>query len=236
MALAHQYGQTTNDHAMTHPSLPNYLALAGGSTFGVGDDGGPAAHPISGPSVFDLAIAHEHTARTYAEGMPASCALHSSGRYAVKHNPWVYFSDAESRRSCALDDVPLGTATSGRLASDVTDGTLPTVGLVIPDLCHDAHDCGLATADAWVADWVARIQEGADWTAGRLALVVTFDEAETGGDNTVMTVVIAPGVHGAVADQALTHLSWTRWMSDLIGSPAPRDAGAAPSLGAAFGL
>ncbi|HUX69945.1 MAG TPA: alkaline phosphatase family protein [Cellulomonadaceae bacterium] len=235
MALARRYGQTTHDLAETHPSLPNYLALAGGSTFGVRDDGGPAAHPITGPSVFDLALTHGHTARTYAEGMPTSCAVESSGRYAVKHNPWVYFSDAASRRACAVDDVPLGTTTSGRLVSDIAGGTLPSIGLVIPDLCHDAHDCDLATADAWVADWVARVQQGADWNAGRLAVVVTFDEAETGGDNTVMTVVVAPSIDGVVAGQALTHLSWTRWMSDLIGSPAPRDARAAPSLGAAFG-
>jgi len=236
VALARRYGQTANDRAVAHPSLPNYLALVGGSTFDVHDDGGPAAHPIAGPSVFDLAIAHGGSARTYAEAMPTSCATVSHGRYAVKHNPWVYFSDADSRRSCAIDDVPLGTTTSGRLSADVTSGSLPTVGLVIPDLCHDAHDCGLATADAWVAGWISHIQHGADWTAGRLAVVVTFDEAETGGDNTVMTVVIAPSVHGVVADQPLTHLSWTRWMSDLAGAPAPHDAATAPSLGAAFGL
>ena len=236
VALAHQFGRTSNDRAVTHPSLPNYLALAGGSTFGVHDDAGPSAHPLTGPSVFDLAISHGRSARTYAEAMPTSCALESHGRYAVKHNPWTYFSDPESRRSCAVDDVPMGTTTSGRLASDSASGSLPTVGLAIPDLCNDAHDCGLATADAWVADWVSRIQQGADWASGHLAVVVTFDEAETGSDNTVMTVVIAPTLHGAVVDQPLTHLSWTRWMSDLVDSPAPRDAADAASLGTAFGL
>src|SRR5437867_4229914 len=33
--LAQQYGLATNYYAITHPSLPNYLALTGGSTFGV---------------------------------------------------------------------------------------------------------------------------------------------------------------------------------------------------------
>jgi phosphatidylinositol-3-phosphatase len=236
VALARQYGRTSNDRAVTHPSLPNYLALAGGSTFGVRDDAGPSAHPLTGPSVFDLAISHGRSARTYAEAMTTTCALASHGRYAVKHNPWTYFSDPESRRSCAVDDVPMGTTTSGRLVSDIANGSLPTVGLAVPDLCNDAHDCGLATADAWVANWVSRIQQGDDWASGHLAVVVTFDEAETGGDNTVMTVVIAPMLHGVVVDQPLTHLSWTRWMSDLVDSPAPRDAAGAPSLGAAFGL
>ena len=36
--------------------------------------------------------------------------------------------------------------------TDITTGSFPSVGLVIPELCHDAHDCGLATADTWVAD------------------------------------------------------------------------------------
>ena len=234
--LAHTYGRTTRYRAMTHPSLPNYLALAGGSTFGVTDDGPPAAHPVHGPCVFDLAVTAGRTARTYAEAMPTKCALRAQGRYAVKHNPWAYFSDDTSRRACVADDVPLGSATSGALVDDIAAGTLPQVGLVVPDLCNDAHDCPLTTADAWVDGWVSRVLEGPDWRAGRLALVVTFDEAETSSDNTVLTVVVAPGLHGVVVDTPLTHESWTRWMSDLAGSPAPGDARTAPSLGAAFGL
>lgn len=234
--LAHTYGQTSHYRAMTHPSLPNYLALAGGSTFGVTDDGPPATHRVHGSSVFDQALAAGRTARTYAEAMPTSCAQQSQGRYAVKHNPWAYFSDDASRRACTTDDVPLGDATSGALYDDIAAGTLPEVGLVIPDLCNDAHDCPLATADAWVGGWVSRALRGPDWQAGRLAVVITFDEAETSSDNTVLTVVVAPGLRGAVSDGALTHESWTRWMSDLVGSPAPGDARDAPSLGAAFGL
>lgn len=236
MKLATTYGRTSHYSATTHPSLPNYLALAGGSTFGVKDDSPPAAHPVKGPSVFDLALTSGRTARTYAEAMPAACSLESHGRYAVKHNPWAYFSDDASRRACQLDDVPLGDATSGALHDDLANGTLPVVGFVVPDLCNDAHDCPLGTADAWVADWMAQALAGPDWQSGRLAVVVTFDEAESSGKNTVLTVVVAPGLHGVVADTALTHQSWTRWMSDLVGATAPGDAGSAPSLGSAFGL
>jgi hypothetical protein len=236
VTIAQNFGQTTHYQAVAHPSLPNYLALAGGSTFGVKDDGPPAAHPIHGSSVFDLANASGRTARTYVEGMATNCAMSSQGRYAVKHNPWVYFSDDASRRACAVDDVPLGGPTSGALADDIAAGALPTVGLVVPDLCNDAHDCPLSTADTWVNAWVSRVLQGPDWEAGRLAVVITFDESETDGDNTVLTVVVAPGLHGRVVDAALTHASWTRWMSDLAGSPAPGDGAGALSLGAAFGL
>ena len=36
--LQKAYGFTTHHTAATHPSLPNYLEIAGGSTFGVTDD------------------------------------------------------------------------------------------------------------------------------------------------------------------------------------------------------
>ncbi|HEX5333456.1 MAG TPA: hypothetical protein VFW79_12505, partial [Cellulomonas sp.] len=75
MKLATTYGRTSLYSATTHPSLPNYLDLAAGSTFGVTDDSPPAAHPIQGPSVFDLARTSGRSARTYAEAMPAACSL-----------------------------------------------------------------------------------------------------------------------------------------------------------------
>src|SRR3954471_2570884 len=73
-SLASTYGRTTDYHARTHPSLPNYLALAGGTTFGVRDDLNPSSHPLAGQSIFDRAIAGGRTAKTYADSMPSSCA------------------------------------------------------------------------------------------------------------------------------------------------------------------
>ena len=55
-SLADTYGQTTAYQAVAHPSLPNYLAIIGGSTFGVTDDQPPPDHPVTGDSVLDLAI------------------------------------------------------------------------------------------------------------------------------------------------------------------------------------
>ena len=37
-SLAHRYGLARGMYAISHPSLPNYLALTGGSTFGITDD------------------------------------------------------------------------------------------------------------------------------------------------------------------------------------------------------
>lgn len=234
--MARTYGHTTAYRAVTHPSLPNYLAIAGGSTFGVRDDRSPASHRLSGPSVFDLALANGRTAKTYADAMPGACALTSTSRYAVKHNPWTYFSDRASRDNCRRFDVPLGTTTAGALRTDVDKGTLPNIGMLVPDICHDGHDCSLATADSWLKSWLQVVMAGPDYRGGRLAIVVTFDEDDSSADNTILTTVISPYTRGVTATTPYTHYSLTRYLADLVGARPPRSGATATSLRAAFSL
>lgn len=235
-AVSARYGHTTGYKAITHPSLPNYLALVGGSTFGIVDDADPVNHQLPGESAFDRALAAGHLAKTYAESMPSSCAQSSSGTYAVRHNPWAYFSDAGPRANCRRDDVPAGTPSSGALNRDVRSGGLPTVGLLVPNLCHDAHNGSLATADSWLKSWLPILQAGPDYRAGRLAIIVTFDEDDGAADNTVLTVVVAPHTSHAVSSRSLTHFSITRYFSELTGTSPLRSAASAPSLRFEFHL
>lgn len=233
-SLAKAHGRTSAYKAVTHPSLPNYLAIAGGSTFGVRDDASPASHHITGPSAFDRAIAGGRTAKTYAEAMPSACGQTSTTKYAVKHNPWAYFSDAGPRANCRRFNVPTGTTAAGPLRSDIDAGTLPNLGLVIPDICHDGHDCSLATADTWLKGWLTRVQQGPDYRAGRLAIVVTFDEDDNSGNNTVLTVVASPYTNSVVSTRAYTHYSLTRYLAELTATTPLRSAATAPSLRADF--
>ncbi|MCU1589551.1 MAG: putative hydrolase [Frankiales bacterium] len=235
-SLASTYGRTAAYKAITHPSLPNYLALAGGSTFGIRDDRGPASHHLSGPSVFDRVIAGGRTAKSYVESMPGNCAQSATTKYAVKHNPWAYFSDAGPRASCRRFDVPAGTTASGALRHDIDAGTLPTVGLLVPDICHDGHDCSLATADGWLKSWLSVVMQGADYRSGRLAVVVTFDEDDTSSNNTVLTVVVSPYTAKVVSTRALNHYSLTRYLAELTGTTPLRAAATAPSMRADFRL
>ncbi len=235
-ALAREYGQTTDYRAVAHPSLPNYLALAGGSTFGVTDNADPSVHPIAGNSVFDSAIAAGSTAKTYVEAMPAPCALTSDGRYRVKHNAWPYFSDPTSRSNCQRFNVPAGTTTSGPLRTDVDAGALPTIGVLIPDMCHDGHDCSLATADDWLRQWLPMVMSGPDYRSGHLAIVVTFDEDDESGPNTVLTTVVAPHVKQVRSTDSLTHYSLSRYFAELTATTPLHQAAAAPSFRQAFGL
>jgi phospholipase C len=227
-SLAATYGSATDYQSLTHPSLPNYLAMLAGSTLGIRDDGDPSAHPVSGPSVLDLALAHGHTAKVYAESMPANCARSNADRYAARHNAWTYFPQSTG---CAHLDVP-----ADRIDADAAAGTLPNVGLLIPDLCHDGHDCALGEADGYLRDVLRTVMAGPDWQSGHLTVVITFDEVENDGSGTLLTAVVAPSLHGVQVATPLTHYSWSRWMTDLVGAPPLRLAAGAPSLGKAFHL
>src|SRR5258708_18754693 len=52
-SLANQGSEATGYAAVGHPSLPNYLALTGVSTFGVTTDCGPSACPINASNIAD---------------------------------------------------------------------------------------------------------------------------------------------------------------------------------------
>jgi phosphatidylinositol-3-phosphatase len=236
VSLGRRYGHTTNYRALAHPSLPNYLALTGGSTFGVRDDSNPAAHPIGGRSVFDQAIARHKSAKVYVESMPENCALTPSGNYAVKHNPWSYFNAPTPRADCRRHDVPAGTTVSGALHRDVVKGHLPTIGMLVPNLCDDAHNCPLATADSWLRTWMKAIEAGPDWKSGRLAVVITFDENDGVHPNTVLTTVASRSIRHRVSRDRYSHYSWTRLADQLIGAQPLRHARHARSLRVGFNL
>jgi acid phosphatase len=227
--LAEKYGYATRYRGVTHPSLPNYLAIAGGNTFGVDDDDPPADHPLSGASVFGKAIAAGSTAATYAEGMTSQCQLTNTGRYAVKHNPWAYFAD--ERSDCQDHDGPLSN-----LAGDIADGDLPAVGLVIPDMCNDGHDCSLRTTNAWMRREVGAVIDGPDFADGQLAVVITADEDDYRHGNKVLTVVAHPALDHAVVRTRLNHYGLSRSYADVGGFAPLRKAADARSLLDAFGL
>jgi hypothetical protein len=233
-SLAQQYGYATNWSAITHPSLPNYLAMAGGSTYGVTDDGSPASHPIGGPDAFGEAVAAGKTAKSYQESMTGNCLLTNSGRYAVKHNPWVYFID--DRTNCAKFDVPSGTDASGALHDDIVNGTLPNVGEVTPNLDNDAHDGSLLTADNWIKSWMQQIFTSRDWKSGQLAVIITADEDDGSQGNQVLTTVVHPSQNHHVVSTALTHYSWTIAMTDLAKAACLGASCKAPNAATAFGL
>lgn len=228
-SLATRYAYATGWHGVSYPSLPNYLAIAAGDTFGVTDDNPPSYHQLSGDTVFDQALNSGGTAKSYNESMPENCALKPAAPYAVKHNPWPYFTDSRSR--CNTYDVPLTS-----FNTDATGNQLPNVGMATPNLCNDAHDCSLTVADNWLKANLPAVLASSDFTSGRLTVIVTADTDDRSSSNAVLTVVLNAALSGEVVTTPLNHYSLTRYYDQVLGAPLLRKAGTAADMKVAFGL
>src|SRR5205809_8033392 len=63
--LADQYGLAQHWQSVTNPSQPNYIALIGGSTFGVSGDGN--SPNLNHPSIVDIIENSGHTWKAFAQ-------------------------------------------------------------------------------------------------------------------------------------------------------------------------
>jgi phosphatidylinositol-3-phosphatase len=232
-SLARRYGYASDWNDVGHPSLPNYLAIFGGSSFDMPADCAPSPGcTYPGPTVFGQALSRGETAKAYEESMSQPCSSDGGEGYDVNHNPWAYFPSETA--SCKSDDVPAGTPAAGALVSDIRNGSLPTVGMITPNLDHDGHNGTLAQADAWLQGWIPVLMSGPDWRTGRLAIVVVFDEGET--TEQVPFVLIAQGISGVKMSAPVNHYALTRLLDQFIGAPPLRQANTATDVGSLFGL
>ena len=100
--LARRGTLATHYFAISHPSLPNYLAIIGGSTFGIHTD--CTSCSASGLSLPQQLGKADVDWRAYMQGMPRSCYLGGhSGDYAKKHNPFYYFPGSSRMRPRASE-------------------------------------------------------------------------------------------------------------------------------------
>jgi hypothetical protein len=143
--LIGRYGLATESFAITHPSLPNYLALTSGSTQGIGSDCTECS--VDAPNIVDQLEAAHISWKAYMEDQPSPCFKGGeAGGYAKKHNPFIYYEDISgSARRCHK------IVGFGALAADLRGGTLPTYAWISPNLCDDGHDCGVSGSDKFLA-------------------------------------------------------------------------------------
>ena len=88
--LARRYSLAQQMYAIGHPSLPNYLALTGGSTHGISSDCTGCSVPGTGLAG-QLALAAHHLEGLHG-GPPRPCFQGAgAGDYAKKHDPFVYY-------------------------------------------------------------------------------------------------------------------------------------------------
>jgi len=226
-SLARRGALATQYFAITHPSLPNYVALISGSTHGIASDCPASACSVSGPSIVDQLEARHVPWRAYMEGMPHPCFYTSGdtvGEYAQRHDPFMYMRRVRARRSWCSRVVPFA-----RLAADERRG-LPRFAWITPNLCDDMHDCPVATGDRWLRAHVPALLRA----LGRHGLLlVTFDEgtSDRHGGGRVATIA-AGGLArpGARWGAAVSHYGLLATVEDLLGLPRLGHARAARPL------
>lgn len=231
--LAAACGLADNYSGITHPSLPNYIAMTSGDTARITDNCTDCS--VSTSSIFGQVGPRGW--RAYEESMPATGFTGGhAGTYAKKHNPAAYYTKLAG--AYAQNAVPLGTTAAGALTSDLRANRLPRYSFVTPDLCNDEHDCSISVGDAWLARWVPKILASRAYRAGGTALFITYDEGSD-SDNRVYTVVASPSTRkGTVSHVAFTHYSLLKTQERLLGLRClghACDAGTA-SMRTAFGL
>jgi hypothetical protein len=226
-ALARRYALIPTYFAVSHPSLPNYLALVSGSTQGVRTD--CTSCSFGTRNLADTLDSAGKTWKTYAEGLPRPGFNGPwAGRYAKKHDPLLYFRDVTSQKRRRDQIVPLT-----QLRRDLAGGKLPDFSLVVPDLCHDMHDCSVSTGDTWLAKFLQPLLASKQLLGG--VVFVVFDEGVTreGGGGRVAALALGSAVKPhSRAVRASTHYGMLRTIEDAWGlPPLGRSAQARPITG-----
>jgi phospholipase C len=215
-ALARRCGLAANYHHNAKVSLPNYLAMTSGSTHGLRRNCTPRQCSVGGPSIFTQLARHSFKWRAYQESMPGRCVRSSSGLYAARHNPVVYYRRIGDRK-CRRHVLPLGTRASGRLRTALERRGTPAYIFVTPNLCHDMHDCPVAIGDAWVSAWVRMIVRTRAYRAGHTVLFLTFDEGSDRNSH-IATIVVSPYTRaGKVSYRRYNHYSLMRTTERVLG-------------------
>ncbi len=194
--LANTYALATSYDAVTHPSLPNYIALTAGSSLSFTNDCGPKKCRTSASSIFSLLDFKGISWKSYAESMPSACDIvASSGNFFAKHVPALYYTYVTNNTSyCNSHVIPLGNVTrhSGQFYSDLNNGAFPSYAFVTPNICDDAHSCKLSVGDKWLSTFVPQIQAASIYSSTVIFIVFDEGKTNTGGGGHVVCLVVGP--------------------------------------------
>ncbi|HSD33467.1 MAG TPA: alkaline phosphatase family protein [Gemmatimonadales bacterium] len=212
-SLMTQYGYATQYYANTHPSIGNYFMLTAGQIITNSDS---YSATITEDNIVRHLLAAGKTWKSYAEDLPSvGYTGQKSGGYARKHNPLSFFSDVVNDSAQLKRLVPFT-----QFASDLAGDTLPNYAFVVPNLCNDAHDCSLETADAWLQTNIAPLLASPSFQTAGL-LVIVFDEADSdnthGGGRIVWTAISPKAKPGFTSATLYQHENTLRLMAEGLG-------------------
>ncbi|HET6848123.1 MAG TPA: alkaline phosphatase family protein [Gaiellales bacterium] len=229
--LRHHCGLATDYHAVTHPSLGNYIALTSGSIPRSirGTDCSPSAtcRSLHGSIFGQLGDRW----RVYAQSMPSPCYTGTTSLYAVRHTAAPYYPAV--RAACRHQQVRLRN-----LRTALADGRLHRFSLVVPNVVDDMHNGCASCGNDFLKTWIGRIHASPQYQDGSTVVFVTWDENDGTSGNQVSLLAMSPRTPaGARVTARLTHYSLLRSIEALLGLPYLGAAKTAPGgINRGFGL
>ena len=224
-----------------HPSLPNYLWLEAGTNFGIRNDSGPSTnHQSTTNHLVTLLEAAGISWKSYQEDISGTaCPVNSTGKYAPKHNPMVYFDDVINSSSYCIEHV----RPYPELARDLEVDTVPAYSFITPNLCNDMHDSSgcassdsIRNGDAWLAREVPKILGSPAFKRDGV-LFITFDEGQGSNDGPIGFIALSRYAKGGGYSNTIryTHSSLLRTVQHIFKvTPLLGDAANATDLGDLF--
>jgi phosphatidylinositol-3-phosphatase len=208
-----------------HPSLPNYLWMEAGQSFGIRDDAPPSQHRLGTHAHLSVLLRNAGIPwRAYAESISGNvCPLTSEGGglYQPKHLPYVYFSDVTNGGNfhssyCIQHVRPLS-----ELGRDIQNNAIGRYNFITPNMCHDGHDsCGgneIAHIDGWLRNFLPQIFNSAQYKQGHVVVFIVTDEAQN-GDGPIPFLALGHGVkHGYRNEIRYTHSALLRTLQEIFG-------------------
>ncbi len=221
-----------------HPSEPNYIWLEAGTNFGIRDDS-PTNRIASTNHLATLLRNAGISWKTYQESIDgASCPLSNQYPYAVKHNPFVFFTDVSGDAAVCTNHVRPYT----EFAADLTNNTVARYNFITPNLTNDMHDAACsgcdsrAQGDYWLSHEIPKILASPAYT-NHGAIFIAWDEGGGGSDGPIGMIVLSPLAKGHGYTNAIhyTHSSTLRTMQEIFGvGPLLGDAANATDLSDLF--
>ncbi|SRR5258706_2110649 len=209
--LANTYGLATNYFAVSHPSLPNYLALTGGDTFGITKDCNDCF--LSFPSIFQQIEESGKTWRAYLEDMPSNCFLSDSGLYPLHHNPAAYYLPI--RNSCKKLDIPFT-----EFLKDLDSGNIANFNFISPNNYNNMHSADVSVGDNWVKKTVLQITSSNTFKKNDAIFIVWDENDDNSTANQVPLIIISPlGKQHFSSQQMYTHYSLLKTIEEGLGLP-----------------
>ena len=210
-ALAAHYLVLQQAFAAGHPSLPNYLELLSGSTWGVTSDCSPGPGCRGDTSLPNLLDQAGISWAGYMESMPVAGYTggdaggddgYGNQLYVQHHNPFVFFPSLAGELSTHVK--PLTS-----LGSDLNSSNPPAFVWVTPNMVDDMHDGPLSAGDTWLSQQIPAIQSSR-WYQQNGVIILLWDEGQSsdsagiaGGDGGhVAGVVISQALSGSAPDTA----------------------------------